>query len=112
MPAMAIDTQVANTLAAAIASVSRFDATCATTGWFGDDVLWLDPQPSDGFRGLTSAVVAAFPSYLPYSGEYDDVIPHLTVGHDAVDELRDRAAGPAAPAGPGERHLRRAVARK
>jgi len=72
---------VVEALAAAIASVPRFDAVCESTGWFGDDVLWLDPQPADRFRALTSAVTDAFPAHRPYGGEYDEVVPHLTVGH-------------------------------
>ena len=85
-----IDTHVIETLAAAIASVPSFDASCEATGWFGTDVLWLDPQPIDQFRALTAAVAKAFPDYPPYGGEYDEVTPHLTVGDSAEKEqLRD-----------------------
>lgn len=90
MPPAKIDAQVVSSLAAAIASVPCFEATCAATGWFGTDVLWLDPQPADRFQALTAAVAKAFPSYPPYGGEYDEVIPHLTVGYGvAIEALRD-----------------------
>jgi hypothetical protein len=36
------------------------------------------------------AHVTAFPAYPPYGGEYDDVVPHLTVGHGVEgSNLRD-----------------------
>ena len=91
VPPADIDDHVIERLATAIGSVPRFRATCETTGWFGADVLWLDPQPADLFRALTTAVVAAFPPYLPYGGEHDGVVPHLTVGHD-VELARLREA--------------------
>ncbi len=34
---------------------------------------------------LTAAVAAAFPAYPPYGGAYEEVIPHLTVGHEASE---------------------------
>jgi len=44
-------------------------------------VLWLAPEPSEPFVGLTNAVAARYPEHPPYEGEHDVVIPHLTVGH-------------------------------
>lgn len=90
LPPAVIDACVMGALAAAIASVASFRAICETTGWFGTDVLWLDPQPADRFRALTTAVAKAFPAFPPYEGVHDVVIPHLTVGHGAgVEQLRD-----------------------
>lgn len=90
VPPTGIDGEVVEALRAAIASVERFEASWESTGWFGDDVLWLDPRPAESFRALTSAVAAAFPDCPPYGGEFDDVVPHLTVGHGVGSErLRD-----------------------
>jgi 2'-5' RNA ligase len=54
-------------------------------------VLYLDPEPADGLRGLTVAVAARWPQAPPYGGAFDDVIPHLTVAHDpgggVLDEI-------------------------
>lgn len=72
-------------LADALGSVSAFDCEFPATAWFGQEVVWLAPQPDEPFRALTQAVSAAFPDYLPYGGVYDNVVPHLTVG--------DRPAG-------------------
>lgn len=52
----AVDVQLIARLAAAVASVHAFDCRLARTRWFGDDVLWLDPQPAASFGHLTTAV--------------------------------------------------------
>jgi hypothetical protein len=52
--------------------------------------VWLAPEPDAPFRDLTRAVVAAFPAHQPYGGQYDEPIPHLTVGElrlGSADEL-------------------------
>ena len=66
--------------AAAVASVPGFDCRFAATGWFGDQVVWLAPEPASPFRALTAAVHAAFPQCPPFGGAFAEVIPHLTVG--------------------------------
>lgn len=85
----AIDDAVLAELARAIAAVPQFRAEWHATRWFGEDVLWLAPEPESSFRALTTAAWRAFPHYPPYGGRFDDVVPHLTVGHDApLDQLR------------------------
>jgi len=83
VPPDRIDADVEAVLARAVASVDAFDAVFARIEWFGDDVLFLAPEPDTGFRQLTSAVVAAFPQHPPYHGAYADPVPHLTVGAGA-----------------------------
>jgi len=74
-------------LAAAVASVSAFDCRFGRTRWFGQDVLWLDPEPAEPFRLLTAAVWEAFPRCPPYGGVHDDVVPHLTVAEERLGGL-------------------------
>lgn len=57
-----------------------FDVAFRRTAGFGDDVLWLAPDPAGPFRDLTAAVVAAFADHPPYAGAFDGSTPHLTVG--------------------------------
>jgi hypothetical protein len=76
----AIDDVVIGRLACAMDSVRAFDCAFARCDWFGDEVLWLAPEPDGPFRELTFAVWRAFPDYPPYGGVVDDVVPHLTVG--------------------------------
>ena len=62
------------------------------TDWFGDDVLWLAPEPDEPFRALVQAVVGAFPAHQPYGGIYDDSVPHLTVGELRLGSAEELAA--------------------
>lgn len=39
------------------------------------------------FRRLTAAVAERWPEHPPYGGEYDDVVPHLTVAEGSVHVL-------------------------
>jgi 2'-5' RNA ligase len=70
----------------------RFDATFADVRWFADSVVWLAPEPDDLFRQLTAAVWRRFPEAPPYAGAHADVVPHLTIGHDAPKDVLADAA--------------------
>jgi 2'-5' RNA ligase len=90
VPPDQVDQAVIRALAAAVERVPRFTATWRRSGWFGEEVLWLAPEPEEAFRALTTAVSQAFPDYPPYGGEFADVVPHLTVGDDGTaEELRE-----------------------
>jgi 2'-5' RNA ligase len=108
VPPHDVDARVIDALAGAVASVPAFDVAFDRTAWFDNRVLWLAPAPSDPFRDLTRAVWARFPAHPPYGGAHDDVIPHLTVGHDVpVDALR-AAAGAIEPRLPVRARVTRA----
>jgi 2'-5' RNA ligase len=97
VPPKHIDNDVVAVLAAAIGTVPAFDVTFSRVGWFGDGVAWLAPEPDQPFRALTAAVWQRFPDRPPYRGAFDDVVPHLTIGHDApVTVLRPAADAVAA----------------
>jgi 2'-5' RNA ligase len=90
VPPPALDDDVLVRLSAAIRSVPRFEARWVAPRWFGEDVLWLAPEPDEPFRALTSAVAGAFPAHPPYGGQFEDVVPHLTVGDTGtVEGLRE-----------------------
>src|SRR4051812_19597228 len=92
VPPADVDDDVLAGLAAAVGSVPAFDCLFSRTDWFGDDVLWLAPEPDESFRQLIRAVVAAFPSHQPYGGIYDDPIPHLTIGELRLGSAEELAA--------------------
>ena len=71
-------------------SVAAFDCVFAHTEWFGDEVVWLAPEPAEPFRAPHApAIWQAFPDHPPYAGALpDDPTPHLTVG----GPIRDAAA--------------------
>jgi 2'-5' RNA ligase len=68
------------TLRQITAAQTAFDLTLDGIGWFGDTVAWVNPEPAQPFRDLTTALTAAFPQAPPYGGAFDDIVPHLTIG--------------------------------
>lgn len=70
-------------LSEAVCTVPRFQISFQRVEWFGGDVVWLAPEPEEGFRALTTAVWSAFPDCPPYDGAFAEVIPHLTVAAHA-----------------------------
>jgi 2'-5' RNA ligase len=81
MPPEMIDEEELSRLTELFAEFSRFRFVLDRTAWFGDDVLWLGPGDSRPFRVLTQRVFRAYPAYPPFQGQFDDVVPHLTIGH-------------------------------
>ena len=80
VPPDRLDNRVVARLAAAVAQVPAFDCAFEQTAWFGDELVYLAPQPAEPFHALIRAVVAAFPDHPPYGGRHDDLTPHLTIG--------------------------------
>ena len=79
-------------LARLFAGFPSFAVTLDRVSWFGEQVVWLGPRDEAPFRALTDLVFASYPACAPYGGRYADVIPHLTIGHDAaLDVLRAAA---------------------
>ena len=64
----AIAGAVIERVAAAVASVRGFDCEFARVCWFGEDVVWLAPEPAGPFRALANMVHAAFPQFPPFGG--------------------------------------------
>jgi 2'-5' RNA ligase len=82
VPPHRITASVLADLAEVIATVHCFESAFSEVRWFGDTVVWLAPEPDGPFRQLTKAVWQRFPDQPPYGGAHDDVVPHLTIGHD------------------------------
>ncbi|MDL5155286.1 2'-5' RNA ligase family protein [Actinomycetospora termitidis] len=90
LPPDEIDDAVVARLQHAVAGSGAIDCSFATTGWFGEDYLWLGPRPSAPFADLTACVWEAFPQCPPYRGEHEPH-PHLTIGYGStsgVEALR------------------------
>jgi 2'-5' RNA ligase len=92
VPPADVDDDALHRLAAAVGTVPAFDCVFSRTEWFGDDVLWLAPDPAAPFRQLIRAVVAAFPAHQPYGGLYEDPTPHLTIGELRLGSAEELAA--------------------
>lgn len=92
LPPGQITDEVCAALGDVVGRVPRFDAVLTHVEWFGDSVLWLAPRPDHPFRELTTAVWRRFPEAPPYAGAYTDIVPHLTIGHDAGKQVLNHAA--------------------
>ena len=89
VPATAIDSGLLTRLGRLFAEINGFSFRLERADWFGDDVLWLAPDDPGPFGALTQRVYQAFPAFAPYQGQFDDVVPHLTVGRGhPLAELR------------------------
>jgi 2'-5' RNA ligase len=78
MPPDKVTPDVLADLRELFASFSAFEFTLPETRRF-PSVLYLAPSPAEPFKALTQAVVASYPEYPPYGGEYADLTPHLTI---------------------------------
>lgn len=92
LPPAAIDVGVLAAVQETVSAVPRFAVTLTRAAWFADRVLWLAPEPDEPFRALTVALARRFPGAVPYNGEFADVVPHLTVGHDHPRDVLEAAA--------------------
>jgi 2'-5' RNA ligase len=81
LPPALIDDAALTSLAALFAAFPAFAFTLDRVGWFGGNVVWLGPRDDEPFRALTALAFEAFPSCAPYGGQHDEVVPHLTIGH-------------------------------
>lgn len=80
-------------LAGSVADLGPFEFSFREVAWFGEDVVWLKPEPDDHFRELTERVHRRWPDHPPYGGEHDDPTPHLTIGEaGSPDAMREVAA--------------------
>jgi len=91
-PPSEIDEATLTLLTSVLGELSAFSFELRQIGWFGDKVTYLTPEPAEPFVEMTRRVVSAFPSYVPYGGEFAEVVPHLTVGEGAHPIRLRRAA--------------------
>ncbi len=74
-------------------SVDPFNIEFSTVKWFGEDVVWLAPEPDDPLRALINLVAERWPEFPPYGGAYPNLAPHLTIGAGApLGQLEAAAA--------------------
>ena len=90
-PARDVSPDMVGRLAEIFGAIPGFEYLLAECRWFGDEVLWLAPKPAEKFRDLTERAYSAFPEYPPYGGEFDEVVPHLTVADHGKKEAMQSA---------------------
>jgi 2'-5' RNA ligase len=81
-----------------LASFAPFETALAETARF-PGLLYLDPQPRERFIEITEALAEAFPEFPPYGGEFDEVVPHVSVAQadDQVLAAAERELAPQLP---------------
>src|SRR3954454_9667910 len=96
-----LDMRVLDLASEALAPFESFDFSLAAATRFPANprVLCLRPEPDDGLRAMTAALVAAFPEHEPYGGKYADPVPHMTVaiGENGVLDGIERELAPSLP---------------
>jgi 2'-5' RNA ligase len=92
LPPAEIGPGVLAELSRLLAGVPRFSFILDQVRWFDESVVWLGPADESPFRALTELAAEAYPGCSPYGGIYEDVVPHLTIGHaGGLAELRAAA---------------------
>lgn len=89
VPADRLDGEVEARLAELLRETEPFDVAFAHTARF-TGVIYLEPQPSEPFAALTTAIAAEWPEHPRYGGEHETVIPHLTVAESEDESLLER----------------------
>lgn len=100
VPAAELDDDTLRLVEAVCAGHEPFEFTLAEVRWFGEELVYLAPQPEERFRHITAAVFDAFPAHPPYEGMHEDTVPHLTLGQEGPMEEMRRAAQEVAEALP------------
>ncbi|WP_060886173.1 2'-5' RNA ligase family protein [Streptomyces caniscabiei] len=54
-------------------------------------ILYLVPEPDIPFRRLTEAIADRWPEAPPFGGQFDDVVPHLTIAQGQDDAVLEEA---------------------
>ena len=73
-------------LAELFLSFRAFTVIGERTGWFDDEVVFVEPVDPAPVIALTRAVEGAFPEHPIYGGAFDAVVPHLTIGQGQSPE--------------------------
>jgi 2'-5' RNA ligase len=107
VPPGELDAEVEERLARVLGEVEPFDVTFARTARF-PAVLYLAPQPPEPFVALTEAISEEWPEHPPYEGEFDEVVPHLTVAESEDERVFERIAGAVGPQLPLDQRVREA----
>ncbi|GAA4578199.1 2'-5' RNA ligase family protein [Planotetraspora phitsanulokensis] len=83
-----VDAGVVAALGELFAAHAAFDARFSACGRF-PGVIYLTPDPDAPFRELTEAVAARWPEAPPYGGQFEEVLPHLTVADGVPADIQD-----------------------
>jgi len=92
LPLTNITADVVETLGSFFAAVPTVDFAMDTLTWFGSDVVYLEPTPVDAFRSMVVELQRVFPDFVPYDGEFETIVPHLTLSEHGSEGDRRQLA--------------------
>ena len=75
-----LNDEIAERITQALQGTDAFEFRLSEVSAFEGAAVYLVPTPAEPFVALTEKLWNAFPDRPPFAGEYDTVIPHLTVG--------------------------------
>jgi hypothetical protein len=73
------------------AGFAPFSFELTRTGRF-PGTLYLAPEPVAPFVGMIEGLGARYPDHPAYGGEFDEIVPHLTVAHHPNEASLDAIA--------------------
>lgn len=86
-PDEALLRQTADRLRRICRLIAPFTVTLDRYGTFPGGVLYLAPRDPAPIIALHSHILAQFPEYPPYGGEYGELVPHMTLGIFAPEDV-------------------------
>jgi 2'-5' RNA ligase len=90
LDARRIDQGVCAAIGEVLVRHQSFEARFDHCGRF-PGVLYLAPEPDTHFRRLTEAIVERWPENPPFGGQFDDVVPHLTIAQAQDEAVVEKA---------------------
>jgi 2'-5' RNA ligase len=87
-----IDDRTWDVLGRFFADITPFGFDLNEVCEFPSGVTYLAPEPASTFRRLTAELHRLFPEFPPYGGEFDEIVPHLTIPLNAGEDIGSLAA--------------------
>ena len=89
LPLAKVNSEVIQRLATLFEKTAAFDFVLGQLRWFGSNVVYMEPSKSEIFVSMIEELQSQFPDFHPYDGEFDSVIPHVTLSeHGTVADRR------------------------
>jgi 2'-5' RNA ligase len=78
LPEQSLNQDALNDLRKLCAGFKPLEVTFKTTARF-PDVVYLAPEPDRPLQDMTLAIARRWPGFPPYAGQFEEIVPHLTV---------------------------------
>jgi 2'-5' RNA ligase superfamily protein len=88
LPLDRLDAALLDELARYFAARPPFPFRLSEVRRFSGGAVYLAPEPEQPFRDMTLELAARYPETPPYGGQFDHIVPHLTIGF-ATDETSE-----------------------